>query len=98
MDNKTKKIEEAANALSDVVKEAGGCLMVIGQAPVEGGTEIIAMLHGKQQDIIEAAASVLAQKSAAPFREILRLTGRGKADFEQITERDDENEENNEDK
>lgn len=79
--------------------------MVIGQAPVEGGTEIIAMLHGKQQDIIEAAASVLAQKSAAPFREIfknamaireiLRLTGRGKADFEQITERDDEN---NEDK
>lgn len=108
MENKTKKIEEAANALSDVVKEAGGCLMVIGQVPVEGGTEIIAKLRGKHQDIVVAGAHVLVQENAAPFREIfknamtireiLRLTGRDKADFEQITERDDENEENNEDK
>lgn len=35
MTDKAKKVVDSANALSDAVKEAGGCLMVIAQVPAK---------------------------------------------------------------
>lgn len=37
MTDKAKKVVDSANALSDAVKEAGGCLMVIAQVPAKDG-------------------------------------------------------------
>lgn len=79
-----KKIAEAIEALTNLVKEAGGCLMVIGTFPAGKSTGIAATLYGKQSDVAEAVAHVIVQPGGAPFRrafkntmtmrEILRLT------------------------
>ena len=57
MTDKAKKVVDSANALSDAVKEAGGCLMVIAQVPAKDGekvaNEILATLYGKVSDITE---------------------------------------------
>lgn len=80
-----KKITEAVDALTNLVKEAGGCLMVIGAFPFGKSTGIAASLYGNQSDVAEAVARVIVQPAGAPFRrifknamtmrEILRLTG-----------------------
>lgn len=103
MTDKAKKVVDSANALSDAVKEAGGCLMVIAQVPAKDG-EILATLYGKVSDITEASARMLVQESAAPFRmifknaqtikAIMELTGKAQADEVEITEGDDENDNN----
>jgi hypothetical protein len=103
MTDKTKKVVDSANALSDAVKEAGGCLMVIAQVPAKDG-EKVATLYGKVSDITEASARMLVQESATPFRmifknaqtikAIMELTGKTQADEVEITEGDDENDNN----
>lgn len=40
MTDKAKKVVDSANALSDAVKEAGGCLMVIAQVPAKDGEKV----------------------------------------------------------
>lgn len=76
MTNKKQRKSDSANALSDAVKEAGGCLMVIAQVPAKDGEkvadEILATLHGKVSDITEASARMLVQESATPFRMIFK--------------------------
>lgn len=80
MTDKAKKVVDSANALSDAVKEAGGCLMVIAQVPAKDGEKvadkILATLYGKVSDITEASARMLVQESAAPFRMISRTRRR----------------------
>lgn len=108
MTDKAKKVVDSANALSDAVKQAGGCLMVIAQVPAKDGEkvadEILATLCGKVSDITEASARMLVQESAAPFRmifknaqtikAIMELTGKTQADKVEITEGDGENDNN----
>lgn len=77
MTDKAKKVVDSANALSDAIKEAGGCLMVIAQVPAKDGEkvadEILATLYGKVSDITEASARMLVQESATPFRMISKM-------------------------
>ncbi|WP_295343131.1 hypothetical protein [uncultured Prevotella sp.] len=108
MTDNAKKVADSANALSDAVKEAGGCLMVIAKVPAKDGEkvadEILATLYGKVSDITEASARMLVQESAAPFRmifknaqtikAIMELTGKTQADEVEITEGDGENDNN----
>lgn len=62
MTDKAKKVVDSANALSDAVKEAGGCLMVIAQVPAKDGEKVadetLATLYGKTQaDEVEITES-----------------------------------------
>ena len=108
MTDKAKKVVDSANALSDAVKEAGGCLMVIARVPAKDGEkvadEILATLYGKVSDITEASARMLVHESSAlfriifkyaqPIKTIMELTGKTQADEVEITEGDDENDNN----
>lgn len=96
-----KKIAEAIEVLTNLVKETGGCLMVIGAYPFGKGEGVAATLYGKPSDMIEAAARVIAQPSGAPFhrifknamtiREILRLTGTDNDDVAKVVRGEDHN-------
>lgn len=96
-----KKIAEAIEALTNLVKETGGCLMVIGTYPVGKSTGVAATLYGKPSDMTEAAARVIVQPSGAPFRrvfknamttrEILRLTGTDNGDVMEVVRCEDHN-------
>ena len=96
-----KKIEEAIEALTNVVKETGGCLMVIGTYPAGKSMGVAATFYGKQNDVAEAAARVIAQpggalfrrvfKNAMTIREILRLTGTDNGDVMEVVRGEDHN-------
>ena len=96
-----KKIAEAIDALTNLVKEEGGCLMVIGTYPVGKSTGVAATLYGKQSDVAEAVARVIVQPGGAPFRqafknamtmrEILRLTGTDNGDVMEVVRGEDHN-------
>lgn len=96
-----KKIAEAIEALTNLVKEAGGCLMVIGTFPVGKSTGVAATLYGKQSDVAEAVARVIVPPGGAPFRrafknamtmrEILRLTGTDNGDVMEVARGEDHN-------